>query len=159
MHPGGTREGRGSWQLEPPTEKLLSRLPHSPCPDGKSGGPWKEWEGEQWRREQAEVTGCFVAGRGDKRRGGWKVTEVVLFWKLCLFIPYSSHTSPPCLNWRKSGNIMTYRQRERWAKSKCTLKCSLYPLCLVLGFWEKSPYSRGEWEERTYCMLEIEFFV
>lgn len=153
----GRAEGADSSNLQ---QKSSCQDSHTrPVPMGRVVGLEKSGKGSNEGESRQRLLGVsLLAGGiregvvGKSRR--WCSSESCVF-----FIPYSSHTSPPCLNWRKSGNIMTYRQRERWAKSKCTLKCSLYPLCLVLGFWEKSPYGRGEWEERTYCTLEIEFFV
>jgi len=66
------------------------------------------------------------------------------------FVPFSFHTSPDCLNRWKIGNIMTYRQRERWAKSKCILTCSLF--AFGVGFLRKEP--RQLWGIRgTHCMF------
>lgn len=151
--PWGNLGGVGELTARTSNWKVPVRLPHSPCPDGKSGGPWKDWERRKWRREQAEVTGYFSAGRGYKRRGCLKVTEVVLLWKLSLFCPlFLSHCSAPLkLTEKQEHHDLQGEERGEQVKMQA--------LCLVLGSWEKSPDSRGESEEHTYCTLQIESFV
>lgn len=151
MHPGGTREGRGSWQLEPPTEKLLSDSHTRPVPMGRVVGLEKSGKGRNEGESRQRLLGISLLA-GGIREGVVGKSRRWCSYESCLsFLRLSFHTSSAYLNRWKSGNIMTYRQRERWAKSKCMLKCSLHPLRLVLGFWEKSPDSSGESEEHTVC--------